>query len=148
MFAFKVIHSHSLRMMLSFPFVPWLLCEVQRPLHICSFEIGNGDKHPQSLFHLVCEKKLIAPNKIWRDSNTKMNLTVVLWMECTGNPGAAPQLDHLPSGLIAALDTIFVWRKIKLSVLSFNITAAIMEAQHVPEFFFLPLSSPLLSSHH
>lgn len=34
-------------------------------------------------------------------------------------------------GVIDALDAIFIWKKKKKSLLLFNMTSAIMEAQHV-----------------
>lgn len=54
-------------------------------------------------------------------------------------------------GVIDALDAIFIWerKKKKKSVLLFNMTAAIMEAQHVRDFnvfSFIPgaVISPLI----
>lgn len=37
-------------------------------------------------------------------------------------------------GVIDALDAIFIWKKKKKSLLLFNMTSAIMEAQHVWDF--------------
>lgn len=66
-----------------------------------------------------------------------------------GNPGAATTSRLVSLGVIDALDAIFIWERKKKSVLLFNMTAAIMEAQHVRDFnvfSFIPgaVISPLI----